>query len=349
MSTVIVAGGAGYIGAHATKALQNAGFNPVVIDNLIFGHRYLIENVLGVDLVVGQVGDKKLIVSLLSGKHPATIGKKIVGILHFAAYTYVGESVKDPAKYYKNNLADTINMLEAIIQISKQKNIPPIPIVFSSSCATYGIPTEKDIPIKENLSQKPINPYGHTKLMIEQILKDYNYAYNQPVAILRYFNAAGADSNGQLGEDHEPETHLIPLVLKALDSEDGIINVFGNDYSTFDGTCIRDYIHVEDLASAHVLSLKKIIKDKSVSIYNLGNGKGHSIMQVINTAREVTNKDIKIKYLPRREGDPPVLISSTEKAKKELNWVPNFPELETIIKHAWVWYKNNKRRKELGQ
>ena len=345
MSTVIVAGGAGYIGSHTTRALQKAGFNPVVIDNLVYGHRHLIEDVLEADLVVGEIGDKDLIISLLSGNHDLTKGKEIVGILHFAAYTYVGESVSDPAKYYRNNLADTIVMLEAIIEISKARNITPIPIVFSSTCATYGIPTEKDIPINENLSQSPINPYGHSKLMIEQILKDYHEAYNQPVAILRYFNAAGADSNGELGEDHDPETHLIPLVLNALDSEDGVINVFGNDYSTDDGTCIRDYVHVEDLASAHVLSLKKIIKDKSISIYNLGNGKGYSIMQVINTAKKITNKDICINNAPRREGDAPILISSTEKAKRELEWEANFPDLEVIIRHAWVWHQSNKKRK----
>ena len=345
MSSVIVAGGAGYIGSHATRALQQKGYEPIVLDNLVYGHKHIIEDVLGAGLVIGDVGNKKLVSELLSCNHPATKGKRIDGILHFAAYTYVGESVIDPAKYYRNNLANTILMLEANIEISKQKGIPPIPIVFSSTCATYGIPSENDIPIVENHFQNPINPYGHSKLMIERILRDYHKAYNQPVAILRYFNAAGADSKGDIGEDHNPETHLIPLILKALDSDEGTINVFGDDYNTFDGTCIRDYIHVEDLANAHVLSLNKIIKDKSISIYNLGSGKGHSIMQVIKTARRVTGKDIKIIKAPRREGDPPILISSNKKAREELKWQPEFSELETIIKSAWIWHKYSQREK----
>ena len=338
MSIVIVAGGAGYIGSHTIRELQNGGFEPVVLDNLVYGHRKIIEDVLGVPLVIGKAGDKKLLQKLLSGDHPSTKGKDIKGILHFAAYAYVGESVIDPAKYYKNNLVETILLLEALLEHSKKRNSQPIPIVFSSTCATYGLPLETEIPISETTPQNPINPYGRSKLMIEDILIDYHKAYKLPVSILRYFNAAGADIKGDIGEDHEPETHLIPLVLEALFNEDGFIKVYGSDYPTFDGTCIRDYIHVSDLAKAHVLALNKIINDKSLSIYNLGNGKGYSIMEVIDTAKKVTGKEIKILQSQRREGDPPVLIALPEKAKKELLWKPKFPDLETIISTAWNWY-----------
>ena len=343
MSIVIVAGGAGYIGSHTIRELQNGGFEPVVIDNLVYGHRKVVENVLGVPLVIGQVGDKKLLEQLLSGDHPSTKGKDIKGIMHFAAYAYVGESVVDPIKYYKNNVAETIFLLEALIENSKKRNSQPIPIVFSSTCATYGLPLDTEIPISETTRQNPINPYGRSKLMIEKILIDYHNAYELPVSILRYFNAAGADIKGDIGEDHDPETHLIPLVLEALSNKDGFIKVNGFDYPTFDGTCIRDYIHVTDLAKAHVLALNKIINDRSLSIYNLGNGKGYSIMEVIDTAKKVTGKEIKILKSKRREGDPPVLISLPDKAKRELFWKPEFPDLESIIRTAWNWYLFKKK------
>ena len=344
MSIVIVAGGAGYIGSHAIRELQDGGFEPVVLDNLVYGHKKIVEDVLGVPLVIGEIGDKKLLVKLLSGDHPSTRGKDIKGIMHFAAYAYVGESVIDPAKYYKNNLAETILLLEALLEDSKRRNSKPIPIVFSSTCATYGLPLETEIPIIETTLQNPINPYGRGKLMIENILIDYHKAYNLPVSILRYFNAAGADIKGDIGEDHNPETHLIPLILKGLFNKKGFIKVNGTDYPTFDGTCIRDYVHVSDLAKAHVLALNKIINDKSLSIYNLGNGKGYSIMEVIDTAKKVTGKEIKILKSKRRQGDPPVLISSPEKAKKELLWKPEFSELEIIIRSAWNWYLFKEKR-----
>ncbi len=338
MSTVIVAGGAGYIGSHTIRELQNGGFEPVVLDNLVHGHRKIVEDVLRVPLVIGNVGDKKLLEKLLSGDHPSTRGKDIKGIMHFAAYAYVGESVIDPAKYYKNNLAETIMLLDALLEDSKKRNSKPIPIVFSSTCATYGLPLDTEIPILETNLQNPINPYGRSKLMIEKILIDYHKAYKLPVSILRYFNAAGAHIKGDIGEDHNPETHLIPLVLEALFKKDGFIKVNGIDYPTFDGTCIRDYIHVSDLAKAHVLALNKIINDRSLSIYNLGNGKGYSIMEVINAAKKVTGKEIKIFESKRRQGDPPVLVSLPEKAKKELLWNPSFQDLESIIRTAWNWY-----------
>ena len=216
--------------------------------------------------------------------------------------------------------------------------------MFSSTCATYGLPLETEIPISETTPQNPINPYGRSKLMIEEILIDYHNAYQLPVSILRYFNAAGADIKGDIGEDHDPETHLIPLVLEALSNKDGFIKVNGFDYPTFDGTCIRDYIHVTDLAKAHVLALNKIINDRSLSIYNLGNGKGYSIMEVINAAKKVTGKEIKVLKSARRHGDPPVLISLSEKAKKELLWKPSFQDLESIIRTAWNWYLLKEKR-----
>ena len=344
MSTVIVAGGAGYIGSHTVRELQNGGFDPVVLDNLVYGHRKIVEDVLGVPLVIGQVGDKQLLQKLLSGDHPSTRGKDIKGIMHFANYTSVGESVIDPAKYYKNNLADTIILLEALLEDSKKRNSHPIPIVFSSTAAIYGLPLEADIPISETNDTNPINSYGRSKLMIENILIDYHKAYKLPVSILRYFNASGADIRGDIGEDHNPETHLIPLVLEALFNKDGFIKVNGLDYPTFDGTCIRDYVHVSDLANAHVLALNKIINDRSLSIYNLGNGKGYSIMEVIDTAKKVTGKEITIIKSKRRQGDPPVLISSPEKAKTELLWKPKFSDLESIIRTAWNWYILKEKR-----
>ncbi len=344
MSTVIVAGGAGYIGSHTIRGLQKGGFEPVVLDNLVYGHRKIVENVLRVPLVIGQVGDKQLLKKLLSGDHPSTKGKDIKGIMHFANFTYVGESVSDPAKYYKNNLAETIMLLEALLEDSKKRNTQPIPIVFSSTAAIYGLPLQTEIPISETTLQNPINPYGRSKLMIENILIDYHKAYKLPVSILRYFNAAGADVKGDIGEDHNPETHLIPLVLQALFDKEGFIKVNGIDYPTFDGTCIRDYVHVSDLANAHVLALNKIINDRSLSIYNLGNGKGYSIMEVIDTAKKVTGKEIKILKSKRRKGDPPVLISSPEKAKKELLWEPEFSDLESIIRTAWNWHLLKEKR-----
>ena len=338
MSIVIVAGGAGYIGSHTIRELQNGGFEPVVLDNLVYGHREIVEDVLGVPLVIGQVGDKQLLQKLLSGEHSSTRGKDIKGVMHFAAYTYVGESVINPSKYYKNNLVETITLLEALLEDAKKRNSKPIPIVFSSTCATYGMPLETEIPIIETTLQNPITPYGWSKLMVEKILIDYHKAYKLPVSILRYFNAAGADIKGDIGEDHNPETHLIPLVLEALFNKDGFLKVNGIDYPTFDGTCIRDYVHVSDLAKAHVLALNKIINDKSLSIYNLGSGKGYSIMEVIEAAKRVTGNEIKILKSKRRQGDPPVLISSPEKAKRELLWEPEYSDLESIISTAWNWY-----------
>jgi UDP-glucose 4-epimerase len=255
---VLVTGGAGYIGSHAVRALHRAGHQPVVLDNLVYGHEDIVTKVLKVPLVLGQVGDRDVLESLLRGRHPNLVGTALEGrpieaVLHFAAYAYVGESVQDPAKYYRNNLGDTLTLLEALVATEK-----PLPIVFSSTCATYGLPQQ--IPMAEDHPQAPINPYGRGKWMAEQLLNDFGHAYGLPSVIFRYFNAAGADPDGDLGEDHDPETHLIPRVLDVMSSREPYLQIFGDDYPTADGTCIRDYIHVADLANAHVLGLQRIVQ-----------------------------------------------------------------------------------------
>ncbi len=335
--TLLVTGGAGYIGSHTVRALQKAGFKPVVLDNLVYGHRRIVEEVLGVPLVVGQVGDRALLDQVLSGEHPACAGEPVQAVLHFAAYAYVGESVQDPAKYYRNNLADSLTLLEALVEPVRVGTGPAIPIVFSSTCATYGIPDT--VPITEDTPQRPINPYGRSKWMVEQLLTDFGAAYGLPSVIFRYFNAAGADPAGDLGEDHTPETHLIPLVLEALAGRRSGVEVYGDDYSTPDGTCIRDYIHVCDLADAHVLGLKQLLARGGQHVYNLGNGTGYSVQQVLDAARAVTRRDLCVGIAPRRGGDPPVLVASADKARKELGWMPEFPALTTIIEQAWSWHQ----------
>jgi UDP-glucose 4-epimerase len=355
--TLLVTGGAGYIGSHTVRALQKAGFRPIVFDNLVYGHRRIVEEVLGVPLVVGQVGDKALLDQLLSGSHPACGGEQVQAVLHFAAYAYVGESVQDPAKYYRNNLADSLTLLEALVEPVRAGTGPAIPIVFSSTCATYGIPDA--VPITEETPQRPINPYGRSKWMVEQLLKDFGAAYGLPSVIFRYFNAAGADPAGDLGEDHTPETHLIPLVLEALAGRRPGVEVYGDDYPTPDGTCIRDYIHVCDLADAHVLGLEHLLRrsspfdgEQSSSvqplIYNLGNGTGYSVQEVLDAARRVTQRGLLAHVAPRRPGDPPALVASATNARTELGWRPSYPTLETIIDHAWRWHQQHWSGVETG-
>ncbi|CAK6695168.1 UDP-glucose 4-epimerase GalE [Synechococcus sp. CBW1107] len=348
--TLLVTGGAGYIGSHTVRALQKAGFKPVVLDNLVYGHRRIVEEVLGVPLVVGQVGDRALLDQVLSGEHPACAGEPVQAVLHFAAYAYVGESVQDPAKYYRNNLADSLTLLEALVEPVRSGTGPAIPIVFSSTCATYGIPDT--VPITEDTPQRPINPYGRSKWMVEQLLKDFGAAYGLPSVIFRYFNAAGADPAGDLGEDHTPETHLIPLVLEALAGRRSGVEVYGDDYPTADGTCIRDYIHVCDLADAHVLGLKQLLlRDLSTqrmltpvkpSIYNLGTGSGFSVQQVLDAAKAITGQNLSAEIAPRRSGDPPILVASAEKARTELHWAPVYQDLEVILHHAWKWHRRSR-------
>ncbi|MEA5416082.1 UDP-glucose 4-epimerase GalE [Synechococcus sp. BA-132 BA5] len=341
---ILVTGGAGYIGSHAVRALTRAGHQPVVLDNLVYGHADIVEKTLKVPLVLGQVGDREVLEPLLRGRHPALDGtalegKPIEAVLHFAAYAYVGESVSDPAKYYRNNLGDTLTLLEALVATER-----PLPIVFSSTCATYGIPQQ--VPITEDHPQAPINPYGRSKWMVEQLLTDFAAAYGLPSVIFRYFNAAGADPDGDLGEDHDPETHLIPRVLDTMGGREPYLQIFGDDYPTPDGTCIRDYIHVADLADAHVLGLERLLRlrereesERRPLIYNLGNGTGYSVQQVIETAKAVTGRGLLAHVAKRREGDPPQLVAGASRAYQELGWRPRFPELETIIEHAWAWHQ----------
>jgi UDP-glucose 4-epimerase len=348
--TILVTGGAGYIGSHAVRALQRAGRAVVVLDNLVYGHRAIAEDALQVPLVVGQVGDRDLLDRLLQGTHPAcATGEPIQAVLHFAAYAYVGESVVDPAKYYRNNLGDTLTLLEALVAEGRRRGTA-VPIVFSSTCATYGVPEQ--VPILETTPQHPINPYGHTKRMVEQLLTDFAAAYGLPSVIFRYFNAAGADPEGDLGENHNPETHLIPLALDALTGRIPCLQIFGDDYPTPDGTCIRDYIHVADLADAHLLGLNGVLGEAqrlrdagpdaattTPAVYNLGNGKGYSVREVIQAAEAVTGRPVPTRMAPRRQGDPPVLLAAAEKAQQELGWQPSYPELEVILAHAWAWHQ----------
>ncbi|OKH18580.1 UDP-glucose 4-epimerase GalE [[Limnothrix rosea] IAM M-220] len=322
--TVLVSGGAGYIGSHAVLSLQQRGYEVIILDNLVYGHRDLVESVLKAKLIVGDTGDRPLLDKIFQGHD-------IDAVMHFAAYAYVGESVAQPAKYYRNNFMNAFTLLEAMMAAGITS------FVFSSTCATYGEP--QTTPIPEDHPQNPINPYGMSKLMVEQALKDFDKAYNFRSVIFRYFNAAGADPQGRLGEDHSPETHLIPLVLMAALGKRESISMFGTDYPTPDGTCVRDYIHVNDLADAHVLGLDYLLKGGKTEIFNLGNGNGFSVKEVIEAAREVTGKDIKAIAADRRPGDPPALVGSSEKAQKILGWQPQYADLKTILAHAWQWHQ----------
>jgi UDP-glucose 4-epimerase len=321
--TILVVGGAGYIGSHAVLALQQTGYNVVVLDNLVYGHRDLMET-LQVELIEGDMNDRALLDQLFATHD-------IAAVMHFAAYAYVGESVTEPAKYYRNNVVATLTLLEAMLAAGIKT------FVFSSTCATYGVP--KTVPIPEDHPQSPINPYGMTKLMVEKILADFDRAYGLKSVCFRYFNAAGADPEGRLGEDHDPETHLIPLVLQTALGKRESISVFGTDYPTEDGTCIRDYIHVTDLATAHVLGLEYLLKGGDSEVFNLGNGSGFSVKQVIEAGRQVTGREIKAIELERRPGDPPALIGSSEKARTVLGWQPQYPGINEIIRHAWNWHQ----------
>ncbi|WP_373547103.1 UDP-glucose 4-epimerase GalE [Chamaesiphon sp.] len=322
---ILITGGAGYIGSHAVKALEERGFQTIVLDSLVYGHRDLIETNLKAKLVTGDINDRAFLDRLFSTT-------KIDAVMHFAAFAYVGESVTDPAKYYRNNVVGTLTLLDAMREHGVTN------FVFSSTCATYGNP--QSIPITEDHPQQPINPYGAGKLAIERVLKDYDPAYGLQSVIFRYFNAAGADPDGLFGEDHNPETHLIPLILQAAAGKRASISVFGTDYDTPDGTCIRDYIHVTDLAQAHVLGLEYLLEHQTSQIFNLGNGNGFSVKEVVDTARQVTGKEIAIEECPRRVGDPAILIGSSTKAGQMLGWEPKYADLNAIVKHAWNWHQS---------
>ncbi len=322
--TILVTGGAGYIGSHAVLALQQAGYEVVVLDNLVYGHRDIVDRVLQVELIEGDTNDRALLDNLFSSR-------KITAVMHFAAYAYVGESVSEPAKYYQNNVVGTLTLVDAMRAAGIDK------FVFSSTCATYGVPTT--VPIPEDHPQDPINPYGMTKLMVEKILQDYSHAYNLRSVRFRYFNAAGADPEGRLGEDHNPETHIIPLVLLTALGKRESVSIFGTDYPTPDGTCIRDYIHVTDLAQAHVLGLEYLLKGGETTVFNLGNGNGFSVKEVIETARQVTGREIPAIECPRRPGDPPALVGGSDRARAILGWDPQYADLTQILTHAWAWHQ----------
>jgi UDP-glucose 4-epimerase len=322
-ATVLVTGGAGYIGSHAVLALKRSGYEVIILDNLVYGHRDIAETVLKTELIVGDTNDRALLDQVFASR-------QIDAVMHFAAYAYVGESVSHPDKYYRNNVIGTLTLLEAMNAASINK------FVFSSTCATYGVPDT--VPIPEDHPQNPINPYGASKLMVERILTDFDHAYDFRSVRFRYFNAAGADPSGELGEDHAPETHLIPLTLYAALGKREAISIYGTDYPTPDGTCVRDYIHVSDLATAHVLGLEYLLNGGQTDKFNLGNGNGFSVKEVIETAREVTGREIKAIECDRRPGDPPSLVGSGEKAKQVLGWNPEYPDLKDIIAHAWQWH-----------
>ncbi len=319
---ILVVGGAGYIGSHTNKELNRWGYQTLIYDNLVYGHK---ESVKWGKLEVGDLAEEEHLERIFQEN-------SIDAVLHFAAYAYVGESVAKPAKYYKNNVCNTIQLLD--IMRKYQVNH----IIFSSTCATYGVPDK--MPITEDMPQKPVNPYGATKWMVERILEDYRKAYGINYCCLRYFNAAGADPEGELGESHMPETHLIPLILDAASGKRESISIFGTDYPTKDGTCIRDYIHVSDLADAHIRALEYLKQGGESTCFNLGNGNGDSVQHVIEVVKQVTGKEFKVKEEKRRAGDPPVLIGSAEKAEKVLGWKPKYAEIETIVEHAWKWHEN---------
>lgn len=319
---ILVTGGAGYIGSHTVKLLLARGHTVTVFDNLSAGHRQAVPKDC---LVVGDLKDVDHLDQVM-------VVNQIEAVVHFAASAYVGESVTNPAKYYQNNLLNSLNLLERV----RRLGIPRF--VFSSTCATYGIPSR--VPIDENEPQRPINPYGNTKLAFEQMLADYASAYPLGVIGLRYFNASGAAADGTLGEDHAIETHLIPLVLQVALGQRSHIEIFGTDYPTPDGTCIRDYIHVDDLALAHLLALEAIEPGRC-RFFNVGIGTGSSVREVIRTAEEVTGRPIAVKEAPRRPGDPPALVAASDRIRKELGWQPTYTTLRPIIETAWNWHKNH--------
>ena len=318
---ILVTGGAGYIGSHVAKKLAESGHDVLIIDNLVKGHK---EAILQGKFLEGDLADRELLNRIMKEE-------EIEGVIHLAAHSLVGESMEKPGKYYENNVSNGLNLLEAMVENSVRY------IVFSSTAAVYGEPLET--PITETHPTDPGNTYGESKLFFEKILKRYSQIYNLKYISLRYFNAAGADSSGKIGEAHDPETHLIPIVLeKALGKREKLY-IYGNDYPTADGTCIRDYIHVEDLAEAHILAVKALNEGLDSRIYNLGNGEGYSVKEVIDTAGELVGNEIKAEIGERRAGDPAVLVASSEKIKKELGWQPVYPELKQIIKSAWRWHK----------
>jgi len=316
---VLVAGGAGYIGSHTCKALARAGHLPVVYDNLHTGHAWAVK---WGPLVRGDINDPVALGAAIREHRPEAV-------INFAALAYVGESMVEPIRYYRANVAGMITLIE----VMRKHDVGSL--VFSSSCATYGVPDR--LPVVEGMLQQPINTYGRTKLMGEQILRDACIAHGLGAIALRYFNAGGADPEGELGEEHDPETHIIPLVLQAAHGIRPNISIFGTDYDTQDGTCVRDYVHVEDLCAAHWLALQSLVGGAGSQAYNLGCGHGFSVQEVIDAAQRVTGRPIPVRDAPRRDGDPARLVADATLARQQLGWVPQFPDLETILAHAWAW------------
>ena len=319
---VLVCGGAGYIGSNMTAMLAAEGHEPVVFDNLSKGHRSAIGDT---EFVKGDLADSRLLIKTLE-KYG------IEAVMHFAAFIEVGESVQDPLKYYRNNLCCTENLLSAMETVGVDK------FVFSSTAAVYGMP--KKVPITEDTHTEPINPYGQTKLAVERMCHYQSRTGKLAYAALRYFNACGAGNNATLGEDHRPESHLIPLVIQAAMGKQEDVKIFGTDYPTPDGTCVRDYIHIEDLCRAHLLALNRLNEHREL-LYNLGNGTGYSVRQVIDTIRQVTGRQFKVTEAPRRQGDSPILTADSTKARDELAWAPRMTDLIKIVESAWIWHKNH--------
>ncbi|MFB0507306.1 MAG: UDP-glucose 4-epimerase GalE [Thermodesulfobacteriota bacterium] len=323
MGKVLVTGGAGYIGSHIVKRLLERRMETVALDNLQTGHR---KAVVGGTFIQGDIGDKGILQEVFAGH-------EIDSVIHMAADCLVGESMKDPLKYFNNNVSKGLKLLGEMLEHKVNK------IVFSSSAAVYGNPPR--VPIDEDDPVYPINPYGETKLIFEKILESCRVAHSLQYISLRYFNAAGADPDGLIGEDHDPETHLIPTVLRALLKKERKVPIFGTDYDTPDGTCIRDYIHIVDLTEAHILALEALHAGERGDIFNLGNGRGFSVQQIIQAATHVTGRTIPVKESQRRPGDPPVLIASSEKIRRRLGWIPQYGELEEIIETAWRWHRTH--------
>jgi UDP-glucose-4-epimerase GalE len=319
---ILVTGGAGYVGSHAVKELERKGYRVLVYDNLSRGHRWAVKSA---ELIEGDLSDESALGEVFSRN-------QVQAVLHFAALAYVGESVEDPGRYYENNVANSLKLLRVMLAHGVKS------FILSSTCAVYGNPNQ--VPIPEDHPLAPVNPYGLSKLMVERILKDYDSAYGLRHVSLRYFNAAGADPEGTIGEDHTPELHLIPRLLQAALGKIEQIEIFGTDYPTRDGTCIRDYIHVNDLADAHVRALRWLLDGGKSATFNLGTGHGYSVREVLGAAERITGRTIPTVIAQRRPGDPPALVASADKARRDLGWTPKFSDLDAMIATAWSWHRN---------